>query len=88
MPAQAMRDVRLRVWAEIGRTRMSMSRAVGIQSGEIIELDSEADAPVELYVNGHRLGTGTLIRVSESEWAVRIESLDSDDRAEAVPGAC
>lgn len=75
-PATVMRDVRLRVWAEIGRTRVKMSRAVAIQPGEIVELDADADAPVDLYVNGRLLGTGTLLRVADSQWAIRIDSLD------------
>lgn len=73
--SDTLRRVRLRVWAEIGRTRMSMSRAVGIQPGEIVELDRAADEPVDLYVNGRRFATGTLLRVDEVDWAVRIESL-------------
>lgn len=75
-----MRGVRLRVWAEIGRTRMRMSRAVALESGEIIELDQDADAPVDLYANGRRFGTGTLLRMADSQWAVRIESLDGVGR--------
>lgn len=73
-----LRSVRLRVWAEIGRTRMSMSRAVGIQPGEIVELDRGADEPVDLFVNGRRFATGTLLRVDEADWAVRIESLTTN----------
>lgn len=83
MPAAVIRDVRLRVWAEIGRTRMRMSGAVAIQPGEVVELDHEADAPVALYVNGRRFGTGTLLRLDDSEWAVRIESLGGGDPAGA-----
>lgn len=75
VPAETIRRVRLRVWAEIGRTRMTMSRAVGVQPGEIIELDRGADEPVDLYVNGRRFATGTLLRVEDGDWAVRIESL-------------
>lgn len=71
--------VGLRVWAEIGRARMRMSRAVTLQPGEIIELDRDADAPVDLYVNGRRLGSGVLLRTSESEWAVRIEALEGGE---------
>lgn len=75
-PAAVIRDVRLRVWAEIGRTRMRMSRAVATQSGEIIELDRDADAPVDVYVNGRRFGTGTLVRTDDGDWGVRLESLE------------
>jgi flagellar motor switch protein FliN/FliY len=73
--ADTLRRVRLRVWAEIGRARMSMSRAVAIQPGEIVELDRGADEPVDLYVNGRLFATGTLVRVDDADWAVRIESL-------------
>ncbi len=75
LSADALLDVKLRVWAEIGRTRMSMSRAVGIQPGQIVELDRGADEPVDLYVNGRLFATGTLVRVDDADWAVRIESL-------------
>lgn len=85
-PADVMRDVRLRVWAEIGRTHIKMSRAVAIQPGEVVELDAGADAPVDLYVNGRRLGTGTLLRMADAEWAIRIDSLESSS-AEAGPPA-
>jgi flagellar motor switch protein FliN/FliY len=76
VPAAALRDVKLRVWAEIGRTRMPMARAVGIRPGEVVELDRDAEDPVDLYVNGRRFATGTLLRVDDGDWAVRIESLD------------
>jgi flagellar motor switch protein FliN/FliY len=76
--AETLRQVRLRVWAEIGRTRMSMSRAVGIQPGEIVELDSDADGPVDLYVNGLRFATGTLLRINDADWAIRIDALKTN----------
>ena len=73
-------DTTLRVWAEIGRTRMPASTVVGMAEGAILDLDREADEPADLYVNGRHFGTGRLILV-DGEWALRVESLDDDGAA-------
>lgn len=77
-PTVALQGVGLRVWAEIGRAWMPMARAVGIQPGAVVELDRDADDPVDLYVNGRRFATGRLLQVDGSDWAVRIESIADD----------
>jgi flagellar motor switch/type III secretory pathway protein FliN len=74
-------DTELRVWVEIGRTRMPAASVVGMPEGAILDLDSEADDPADLYVNGRHFGTGRLILV-EGEWALRIESLDDEGKDE------
>jgi flagellar motor switch/type III secretory pathway protein FliN len=65
----------LRVWAEVGRTRMPASTVVGMAEGAIVDLDCESDEPADLYVNGRHFGTGRLILV-DGEWALRVETLD------------
>jgi flagellar motor switch/type III secretory pathway protein FliN len=70
-------DTTLRVWAELGRTRMPASTVVGMAEGAILALDRESDEPADLYVNGRHFGTCRLILV-DNEWALRIESLDHD----------
>jgi flagellar motor switch protein FliN/FliY len=82
MPAQELEagnllDTTLRVWAEIGRTRMPAASVVGMAEGAIIDLDCESDEPADLYVNGRHLGTGRLILV-DGEWALRVETLDDN----------
>ncbi|MEA2468170.1 MAG: flagellar motor switch protein FliN [Thermoleophilaceae bacterium] len=77
-------DTTLRVWAEVGRTRMPAASVVGMAEGAILDLDRESDEPADLYVNGRHFGTGRLILV-DGEWALRVESLDdatedSEDR--------
>ncbi len=71
----SLMDTTLRVWAEIGRTRMPAATVVGMAEGAILDLDSEPDAPADLFVNGRHLGTGRLILV-DGEWALRVETLD------------
>lgn len=79
----ALLDLPLRVWAEVGRTRMPAASVVGMSEGAIVDLDREPDEPADLYVNGRHFGTGRLILV-DGEWALRVESLDDDAEAEAA----
>ena len=80
LEAASLLDTKLRVWAEIGRTKMPAATVVGMSEGAILDLDCEADEPADLYVNGRHFGTGHLILV-DGEWALRIESLDDDGEA-------
>jgi flagellar motor switch protein FliN/FliY len=82
LEAASLLDTELRVWVEIGRTRMPAASVVGMPEGAILDLDREAEDPADLYVNGRHFGTGRLILV-EGEWALRIESLD--DAGEGGP---
>lgn len=75
-------DMPLRVWAEIGRTRMPAAFVVGMPHGAIVDLDCEPDEPADLFVNGRHFGTGRLVLV-DGEWALKVETLDEA----AVPGA-
>jgi flagellar motor switch protein FliN len=75
LEAASLLDTELRVWVEIGRTRMPAASVVGMPEGAILDLDHEADDPADVFVNGRHFGTGRLILV-EGEWALRIESLD------------
>jgi flagellar motor switch/type III secretory pathway protein FliN len=70
-------DMTLRVWAEVGRTRMPAASVVGMAEGAILDLDREPDAPADLYVNGRHFGTGRLILV-DGEWALRVATLDDE----------
>ena len=72
---RSLRDVPVRVWAELGRAQMQTGRVVGMPPGAVVELDRRAEDPVELYVNGLPFATGRLIVVDETEWAVKIESV-------------
>jgi len=72
---ELLRRIPLQVWAELGRTRMPVARAVGLPQGSVVELDRNAEEPVDLYVNGRRFARGTLVVADGTEWAVRIDEL-------------
>jgi flagellar motor switch protein FliN/FliY len=71
----ALRDVVIRVWAELGRTRMPSGRIVALPGGAVVELDREVDAPIDLYADGMRFATGRLLVTDDGGLAVRIEQV-------------
>jgi flagellar motor switch protein FliN/FliY len=76
----SLAGIPVRVWAELGRTRMPSAQVVGLPSGAVVELDRQAEEPIDLYVNGSRFATGRLVVVDGTDWAVRIEHvLDNPD---------
>lgn len=75
----SLRDIPVRVWAELGRARMPTGQVVGLPPGAIVELDRQVDEPVDLYVNGMPFATGRLVVVDGNDWAVRIEKVHRPD---------
>ncbi len=69
----SLRTTTVRVSAEVGRTRLPVESLVGVPAGTVIELDREADDPVDIYVNGRRYAVGRLVLTETAEWAVRVE---------------
>lgn len=70
----AIRRVPVRVWAELGRTRMPIAQAVGLPAGALVDLDCDPEDPIQLFVNGRPFARGRLLLVN-NEWAVRIEEI-------------
>ena len=75
---EALGGISLRVWAELGRARMPLGSALGLPVGAVLDLDRAADAPVDLYVNGMRFARAQLLVTEEGEWAVALDSLESE----------
>ena len=69
----SIKDIVVRVGAELGRATLPLAKAVGLAPGAVIELDRAAEDPIDLYVNGRRFATGQLLLVDQTEWAIRIE---------------
>jgi flagellar motor switch protein FliN len=71
----ALSGINLRVWAELGRTRLPLGEALALPLGAVVSLDCGADAPVDLFVNGVRFAEGHLLVTEDGEWALRVEGL-------------
>ncbi|HEY1567238.1 MAG TPA: FliM/FliN family flagellar motor switch protein [Solirubrobacteraceae bacterium] len=72
---EALSGIKVRVWAELGRTQLGLSRALGLPLGSVVELDHAADAAVDLYVNGLRFAQGHLIVTDDGEWAFQCDTV-------------
>jgi flagellar motor switch protein FliM len=70
-----MLGVAVRVWAELGRTRIPLGRALELPAGTVLELEQGAEAPIELYVNGMCFAYGSLLVSAGGEWNVQVDAL-------------
>jgi flagellar motor switch protein FliN len=74
LTADALLDVNVRVWAELGRTRMPLADAVALHEGVLVDLDREHHEPVDLFVNGLHYARGRLVKV-DGEWALTVDEV-------------
>ena len=74
------------MWAELGRARMPSAQVVGLPAGAVVELDKQADEPIDLYVNGTHFATGRLVVVDGTDWAVRIEHVLDNNETDSRNG--
>jgi flagellar motor switch protein FliM len=73
--APILRSIFVRVWAELGRTHMSLGGALELTAGAVVELDQAAQAPVELFANGLCFANGSLVVSAEGAWGVQVDTL-------------
>jgi flagellar motor switch protein FliN/FliY len=83
---EALGTMRLRVWAELGRTELGLADALALPLGAVVELEEDADAPIDLMVNGMRFGTGRLIVTDDGEWAMVLDEIDAESVARVASG--
>ena len=72
---RSLGEVPVRVWAELGRARVSLATIVDLGPGAVIELDRRIDDPIALYVNGLRYAEGALTVGEDQEWGVRVDAI-------------
>ncbi len=85
-------DVEVEVSVEIGRRRMTIAETLELAPGSLIALGRPAGDPVDLLVNGRRIGRGEVV-VIDDEFGLRVTEVVSPSRrtrgrpAEASPEA-
>jgi flagellar motor switch protein FliN/FliY len=57
---------------------MPVGKLLGTPAGAVVDLDRQADEPVDLFVNGMRFASGRLVVSEGGEWAVEIDELVGD----------
>lgn len=63
---ELLRDLKLEVMVELGRTSLPLRQVVGLGDGSVIELDQLAGEPVNLSVAGKIIATGEVVVIGQS----------------------
>ena len=61
-----LQNMDVRVSVEWGRVRITLEEARALAPDAILKVDSEADDPVEVRVNGKLIGRGKMVLVGDS----------------------
>ena len=71
----SLRDVQVRVSAELGRARVPVSDVMNLPPGAIVELDRTPSETIDILVNGRAFARARLVLV-DGEYAAQIVSLN------------
>jgi len=82
---QLIMNVPLELSIEIGSTQKRVDEILSFSHGTVIELDSAADAPVNVIVNGHLIAKGDVV-VVDDYFAVRITEIVKSDLLDTLRG--
>jgi flagellar motor switch protein FliM len=72
--AALLDDVTVAMVVELGRVMVSAADVMGLRAGQVIELSRQPGEPVDLVVDGKRIGKGELVEI-DGELGVRVLSL-------------
>ncbi|HEY4222587.1 MAG TPA: FliM/FliN family flagellar motor switch protein, partial [Myxococcota bacterium] len=72
--AGLLEDITVAMVVELGRVMVSAADVVQLRAGQVIELARAPGEPVDLVVDGKRVGKGELVEI-DGELGVRILSL-------------
>lgn len=67
-------DVTVPVTCELGGTTMSLREILGLGPGSVVRLDRPLGEPVDILVNGERVGKGEVV-VVDDQFGVRVTEL-------------
>ncbi|MEO5348994.1 MAG: flagellar motor switch protein FliN [Magnetococcus sp. YQC-3] len=73
---ELLMDVPLNVSVRLGHVRMQIRDLLKLNKGSLIELDKEADEPLEIHVNDRLLAYGEVVMVKD-KLGVRITDIVS-----------
>jgi flagellar motor switch protein FliM len=72
--AGLLEDVTVAMAVELGRVTLSAADVVNLRAGQVIELSKHPGEPVDVVVDGRRIGKGELVEI-DGELGVRILSI-------------
>lgn len=68
--------VNVRVTVSLGEAEIPISKLFALGSGDVVALDREADAPVDVRVNDRLVARGVLVAVGD-QFGVRITEIEA-----------
>jgi flagellar motor switch protein FliN len=68
--------VKVRVTVSLGETEIPIAKLFSLASGDVVALDREADAPVDVRVNDRLVARGVLVAVGD-QFGVRITEIEA-----------
>ena len=68
--------VQVRVTVSLGETEIPIAKLFSLASGDVLALDREADAPVDIRVNERVVARGVLVAVGD-QFGVRITEIEA-----------
>lgn len=71
----ALNDVQVCISVSIGNARARVSDVLAFAEGTIVQLGTNADAPVELLVNGVAVAAGEIVELDDGKLAIEITSV-------------
>jgi flagellar motor switch protein FliN/FliY len=75
---ELLKDLKLNVFIELGRTKMQIKDILDLERGYVIELDKLASEPVDIFVNNKKIAEGEVV-VIDKHFGVRITNLISKE---------
>lgn len=67
-------EVRVQLVVTLGSAEITLGRLFGLTAGDIITLDRDVDAPIDVRLNGKLVARGTLVAIGD-KFGVRITEL-------------
>jgi len=74
-----LKDIKVQLIVELGRTNRSLSEVSEIDEGTIIQLDKLAGEPVDLYANNVKIGLGEVVVIDES-FGIRVTGIVKEEK--------
>ncbi len=73
----AVRDLPIRITAELGRKAMTVAQVLEIEAGSLVRMNRSADENIDVLAGGVLLASGEIIAVEDTV-AVRITDFTGD----------
>ncbi|MCL2244526.1 MAG: FliM/FliN family flagellar motor switch protein [Treponema sp.] len=74
----AIKDVKVQIIAELGRTVLNLGEVSALGKGTILELDKFAGEPIDLYANNVKIAVGETVLIDE-KFGIRITDIVKAD---------